>query len=496
MEESVTSDRRFRWWTRIGLLMLAAWPTPAAGQLPALELRFPSEVVAPGGALQMKLENTEPRPISSGGGSFSGGSDEWLGVAVTSLGGDAAAAAVFRGSFARVRLISPSGQLGLDTDYPLLTLTARVPPTAPVGARVPLSLVGGAVFTGPAGAVYPYTFLPGEATVAQGASITNVTPGSSFVAAGGIVAVEGVGFDAASEVRIDETIVTATRFIDATKLEAVLGQSVTMHGREVEVRNPVTDQRTTYFAYQRTTPLVTSRHQLFGAVEVAFPQRFSTAGVIGFGPPGPGEVRGLAVQNIGPTPSVATFELVDADGHSIGRVTAPIGVNTHAVVALAEVFGRDCPGPCGVRMVASAPLQVMGLLGNTIDDTALPVLPEPDTPAGFTVAVAIAEVREGDALIVSGLVTPASLPAPVDVYLVLETPAGQYLSLTPGGLVVGLLPFARRVQPTTPTAIEFLRVSVPVGTAPGTYRWRGALAAPGSLQLRTPIATATFTVTR
>ncbi len=494
MEESVTDDRRFTRWTGVGLVVLAVWPMPAAGQLPALELRIPSEVVAPGGALQMKLKNTEPRPISSGGGSFSGGSDEWLGVAVTSLGGDAAAAAVFRGPLARVRLISPSGQLGLDTDYPLLTLTARVPPTAPVGASVPLALVGGAVFTGPAGAVYPYTFRPGEATVTLGASITNVTPGSSLVAAGGVVTVEGVGFDAASEVRIDETIVSATRFIDATRLEAVLSQAVTMHGREVEVRNAVTDQRTTYFAYQRTAPLVTSGHPLFGAVEVAFAQQFMTTASIGFGPVGPGDVRGLAVQNIGPATVVATFELVDAGGGSLGRVTAPMAANTHAVVSLAEAFGRDCPGPCGVRMVASAPVQVMGLLGNTIDDAARPVVPAPDTPAGLTVTVAAAEVQAGDVLVVSGVVTPASLPTAVDIYLVLETPAGQYLSLTPRGLVTGVLPFARGAQPTTPTPIEFLRVNVPPGTPPGAYRWLGALATPGTLQLRTPIATATFSV--
>jgi hypothetical protein len=450
--------------------------------------------VAPGGALQMKLENTEPRPISSGGGSFSGGSDEWLGAAVTSADGDAAAAVVFRGALARVRLISPSGRLGLDTDYPLLTLTARVPPTAPVGARVPLALVGGAIFTGPAGAVYPYTFRPGEATVTHGASITNVTPGSSLVEAGGVVTVEGVGFDAASEVRIDETIVTATRFIDATRLEAVVGQAVTMHGREVEVRNAVTDQRTTYVAYQRTTPLVASGHPLFGAVEVAFAQQSMTTASIGFGSIGPGEIRGLAVRNIGPAAVAATFELVDAGGGSLGRVTAPMAANSHAVVSLAEAFGRDCPGPCGVRMVASAPLQVMGLLGNTIDDSATPVIAAPDTPAEFTVTVAPAEVRAGDGLVVSGLVTPATLPTPVDIYVVLEMPAGQYLSLTPGGLVAGLVPFARRVRPTTPTAIEFLRVSVPAGTAPGPYRWLGALAAPGTLQLRTPIATAMFTV--
>jgi IPT/TIG domain-containing protein len=257
----------------IGMLAAAILgaAAPALAQPTLVELRFASEDVPPGGVLQAKVEVTEPRPISTGSGGFDLGQfEEFLGLAANSPAGDAAAAAVIRGSSVRVAMVSPTAGLGMDPDYPILTMTVRVPSTAVPGLRVPLTLASGAVFLDPTGAPYPYSFRAGEVTIAAGPSIANVIPGSGLVPAGGVITVEGAGFEPDAELRIGEVTVAAAHFVSSTRLEAALGQAATMHGRRVEVRNRGSNTRTVYFAYQRTTSLGASAHPLFRVVEPAF----------------------------------------------------------------------------------------------------------------------------------------------------------------------------------------------------------------------------------
>ncbi|MDH4063964.1 MAG: hypothetical protein OEW19_06160 [Acidobacteriota bacterium] len=468
----------------------------ASAQPAALELRIASESLPPGGVLQAKVEVTEPRPILTGGGSFDlGGFGEFLGLAAHSPNGDAAAAAVIRGSTARVAMVSSSGGLGLDPDYPILTMTVRAPASVPVGTRVPLTLAGGAVFLDPTGAPYPYSFRPGEATIAPGPSIANVSPGSALVPAGSVVTVDGLGFAPDAELRINEVSIAQTRFVSPTRLEAVLAQPATMHGRRVEVRNLGTNERTVYFAYQRTVPLGTSAHPLFRAVDPAFAQRFFTAAVIPFAAQTPASVPGLALQHIGAGPASAVLEMVAPGGATLGRAAVTLGANTRAVRSLAEIFGTTCASGCAVRVTASAPLQLMGLQGDLARDLAVPIPPMLDVSMQLTTALDAVSYRAGDPLTLSASFTPGLLPQAADVYVVLQAPVGQIQSLTPLGLVPGLAPLMRHVAPADPVTQELLRTVIPAGTAPGSYQWLSAMTSPGTLNLLTSIATTSFTIT-
>lgn len=482
---------------RLSIIIFAAiaatTAAPAAAQPTLLELRFASEDVPPGGVLQAKLEVTEPKPISTGDGAFAFGPlQEFLGLAVNSPNGDAAAAAVIGGSSVRVSMISPTAELGMEPDYPILTVTMRAPAAAQLGSRVPLTLMTAAEFLDPTGLPYPYSFTPGIATIANGVSVANVTPGSALVPAGGIVTVDGSGFAPDTELRINEVSVAETRFVSSTRLMAVLGQAATMHGRRVEVRNPGTNQRTTYFAFQRTTPLGASADPLFRVVEPAFAQRFFTDAFVDFGPTTT-SVPGIALQSIGVAPVLVTLDLLSR-GIRLARVSGALPADTRLVRSVAEIFGVNCAAACAVRLHAAAPVQVMGLSGDIARGLAVPILPIVEAQPQLRTTVNAPSVAAGDTLVVAGAFTPGSTPVIADAYVVLRTPSGLMLSLTPSGLVPSLVPFVRGAAWSGTLTHELLRTVVPGGTPAGTYEWLSALAEPGTLNLLSGIATTAFSV--
>lgn len=478
----------------VAILVLLVAGARAEAQ-PLLEARIPAEHVAPGGALQIKIEVTEPRPISTGGGSFSSWGDELLGFAVNSPAGDAAAAAVVRSGLVRVRMVSPSASLGLDPDYPILTLTLPVPATAPIGAGTPLRFTGPLVLFDELGRSYPVGVRDGEVTVVAGASIRNVTPGGGVVAAGGTVIVDGVGFDATSEVRLHEGVVSSTRVVNSTRLEATVAAPLEMHGRGVEVRSTLSGQRVTYVAYQRTQRLVRSAHPQFGVTEVAHAQRFVTAAVVPFAAPDAAQTFGVALQNSGSVAAAIALELVGESGQILGRLAATLPPVSHAVVSLAEVFGRSCVAACGVRLAASAPVQFMGLVADAAQDAVVPRPATADAPPRFTIAANTARAVVGDLFVLSSTAVPGPLPLVADVYVVAQAPDGGILSLIgPGRLAAGLRPFAAAATFTGPTSSELLRAAIPPGTPPGSYRWMAALTVPGTLVPLTPISTVTLSI--
>lgn len=476
----------------VGLHLAAS---TAFAQPQPLELRIVSESVPPGGVLQAKLQSTEPRPITTGGGSFDyGGFDEFLGLATDSPTGDAAAVAVVRGSSAAVTMVSPSGGIGTNSDYPILTTTVRVPTGVALGTEVPLTMSGQALFLDPAGVPYPASFKPGVATLGIGPSIANVTPGSAFVPAGGLVVVDGVGFDADAELRISEVTLSQTRVVNATRIEAVLAEAATMHGRRVEVRNRQSNARTVYFAYQRTTPAGRSGHPLFGAVEPAFAQRTHAQALMVFTAAAASSTLGVALQNAGAVPAAFALELY-AGGTRLAQRTSTLGAGTRVVRGLDEVFGVPCRGACVVRFASTVPLQAMGLAGDVARDRVTPVLPVTDTAAQLTTTVNASTVSPGQTLALTVSFTPGATPVTGDAYLVLQLPSGGLLSLTPGGLVPGAVPFVRAVTPAAALTQEVLRIVLPAGTPPGGYTWLSALTVPGTLELLTPLASTAFTIT-
>lgn len=486
-----------RLWCTAALSLYLAVAHAAQAVAQPLSMRIPDETVAAGGVLQAKLDLTEPRPIQTGGGGMSFADyQDFLGLAVNSPNGDAAAVGVMRGSTLRLRMVSPTSDIGSSGEYPILATTLRVPATAVPGTQSPLVMTG-AQFTGPGGVLYTHDIKPGIATVgpAGTAAVVDVSPGSATVPAGGTIVINGLGFEPGTKVKLKDAAISSVEFVNSTTLIVRPAASVQMHAQEIEVEIPSTRQKFAYYSYQRTVPIGRSVDPLLGAVEPAFPRQSWTRAVVRFGPPAASDVFGFALQNEGSVPSHVSLSL--ATGATVlGPISVTMPANTRAARSLAEVFGTPCSGGCVLRMTSSEPLHIFGLAGDRAADAVMPVLPAGDvaTVLDFATATNATAFRTGEPLHVTGRFSPGSVPVIADGYVVLRTPAGDYWSLTPQGLQPGIRPLFRPISVTGPATADLLRVPLPPGVALGRYQWLSALAVPGTLDLLTPIRVTTFDV--
>jgi N-acetylneuraminic acid mutarotase len=112
---------------------------------------------------------------------------------------------------------------------------------------------------------------------------------------------------------------------------------------------------------------------------------------------------------------------------------------------------------------------------------------QPTEFGGLLVSLNGAAFGPGQTMTVTGRLTPGTIPSPVDAYIVVQLPTGQYLSLQlGGGLVQGIVPIARAF---VPFAYDSALASYTFnGAEPaGRYTWYAALTRPGTLQLLTPL---------
>lgn len=469
----------------------------AGAQTLPMEVRTVDDTAVPGGVLQLKLEVTEPRPIFTGGGGWSfDGYDQFLGLGVGGSA-DSAAVGVMRGAKLKLRMVAPSNDLA-QIDYPILVTALRVPQGL-IPGQTSVANIAIDSFTGPGGVPIQTIGKPGTITVNGGAWIGNVTPGSATVPAGGVITITGGGFlNGQVDVTLKGTPISFT-VVDDNTILAVPSRAVTMHGAEVlmDVRgNGGARQRLSYYSYQRTTPLLVSGDSLFGAVEPAFQRLVWTGAKVDFPAPTAGKAFGLALQNTSGADATVTLRLVNGAAPA-APITFSLLENARLSVSLGEAFGTSCSVACTLRVTSSRGVQVLGLLGDRLADAVDPLLPALDTtvPTVLDVSTAVnaATFRTGDPFITTATFTPGDTATAVDAYAVLQFPTGQYYSLTPQGLVPGILPLLRTTV-AAPSSIDLLRLPLPAGAPLGPYTWLSALAAPGTLNLLTPIRVSTFTV--
>ena len=116
------------------------------------------------------------------------------------------------GSQLRFAVQSPTGTLGTNSDYPIFTVSLRVPAGASIGSISPVSIGGGGLrFLSPTGAVYPTEMKNGSVTVADGISIDDVNPGSADLQAGSVVSIAGRGFCPTTRVKFDSAKLSAVQ---------------------------------------------------------------------------------------------------------------------------------------------------------------------------------------------------------------------------------------------------------------------------------------------
>jgi hypothetical protein len=351
-------------------LSLFLIPTALRATLPTgLSLRVSNEVVPPGGIAQMKVTVTEPRPISTGRMRFNAASFDFAGIAVISPANDTYGVAQIDGRQLGFAVQSPTGTFGA-SDYPVFTVSLRVPAVASLGSVTPISLGGdGLHFTNPTGIVYPTELKDGSLTVGQGISIDDVVPGSADLPAGSVVTIFGHGFRPTTRVKFEQAKVLVARYLDPTRMQVVLGSATRMHGQRIRAEN-IDGARATYFSYQRTTRQGTTDIPALQNAVPLFPMRLATRAHIDV----PGVLTGVALQNIGSFTALAVLELLSPHGQVLAATLTTVNPSRFRVKEISELFGITYGPNFTVRVWSDLPIQAMGI---SVDASGLtsPIVP-------------------------------------------------------------------------------------------------------------------------
>jgi len=347
----------------------------AAVTFPGVSLSAGTETAPPGATVQVKISWTEPGPILTGEGSFTfSGFDTVSGIALVGPGQDAWGVALERGTGGiQLSVLSTSSLFGPSLDYPILTIAGQVPAGAQIGTTLVLRLDPSAFhFLDPSGAVYPIEPTPVQLNVANGVAIGNVSPGSAVVPAGGTVTITGANFEPRTDIRFKEVQLAQVCFVSPTRMDVVLAETATMHGMTITAKNPDRTQ-STYYSYQRTRPMSASTDPVMQFAVPLFPPKTVTTATVSLPKPEAHVTRGIALQDVDETGAYASIELLDAAGNAIAASGAYVKPSTFMVRELSELFGPAPPNASAIRVLSSAPIQVMGLTANQELGTASPV---------------------------------------------------------------------------------------------------------------------------
>ena len=192
-----------------------------------------------------------------------------------------------------------------------------------------------------------------------------------------------------------------------------------------------------------------------------------------------------------PVNSTATFTGV--------TYPVPNGVTTHYVTGLAPGGRYDAVLSGGSMTITPSATGLYADSGGVLRYPGGAGVPPPPPGAscgtpGLCPQLSAASVTRGGSTLVSAVMNPGTLTAPVDAYIVVGTPDGQLLSLQlDGRLLPGLVPIGRNFVPFAFNGPVF-QLNLPAGAPVGAYVFYAALASPGTLNLLTPIATAVLTV--
>ncbi|MBV8516205.1 MAG: hypothetical protein JO197_02270 [Acidobacteria bacterium] len=337
-----------------------------------LSLRIRDESAPAGSIVQVKVDVTEPKPISTGKGKVkTKGISNLHGIALGSEDPQTYGVALVDGDELTFAIHSPTALFGTAADYPILTIAGVVDPDAHSGQTFPQTLDAGALqFLTPAGVQYPLELKNGTLTVANVITIGDVSPGETVVPAGGVVHISGVNFTPDTRIQLSESQVAETRYISSSRIDVVLARSTDMRGIRVRARSG--NAESTYFAYQRTASSPSNDDLLRRAVPLFAPVTYTDA-TLRFPRPAPAKRRaagpargsghqtyGFAVQNLNASAVTATVELLDFAGQPYAVNTLTIEPNQTVVREATEAFGLVV-APYGIRIRSSAPLHILGL---------------------------------------------------------------------------------------------------------------------------------------
>jgi hypothetical protein len=378
---------------------------PRVDDGPGLSLRIADEAAPAGSTVQLKLEVTEPKPISTGRGKIKPrGITTIQGIVLMNEGQDTFGVALVDGTDVSFTITSPSSVFGTPADYPILGIAGVVSPNASNGSTSTVAIdADGLLFRTPSGAMYPTEIDNGLLTIDRDAiAIGDVSPGSAVVRAGGVVRITGANFKPTTRIRVGESEVIEQRFISSQRIDVVLGETTRMHGARIRARNDEGDDdddlkegdersESEYFAYERTTPSGASNDPLFSKTVPLFAPATWTAATVempkrttrrrravrpayGSATPPRNTTLGFALQNLESSNASVSIELLDSSGHPYAVNSVSLGSNRYLVREFSEVFGPVSP-PSAFRIRSDTPVQILGLVADRTAQTAEALAP-------------------------------------------------------------------------------------------------------------------------
>jgi len=351
----------------------------ATAQTVPATLRVTNEIAPPGGMAQVKVLLTSPKPITTGSMDFDmpdGDFDSIDGIAMFSPTGDVAGAAVVNSSRFTVQAISPNGTFGAATDYPLMTAAVRLSTDTVAGQKWAVNLDPSAsIWRDLAGAPISFEFQQGSITVGGSVSITNVLPGGGMLAPGSSFRVLGLGFSPKTKLSVRGLNTTSIQYVSPTEFRVTVHEGGMLDGTMIQVQNP-DNSIDTYYSYMRGVPVGQSSRTLLSRTVPIFSILTATEAVL------PSTISplvnadyftGIALQNPNAAPADITIEARSAAGAVTGStvVTLPAGYRISREAS--ELFGAVLPTGSYMHVASTAPVQVLGLLGNDQTQVVLPI---------------------------------------------------------------------------------------------------------------------------
>jgi hypothetical protein len=349
-----------------------------------VELTIPNETVPPGGMLQLKMQITEPTPILKGVQKTSFSStflSSPVGIALFSPAGDASGTALLSNGGSHFSLHSPIFDMGNNIDYPIVTIAMPVKSTAIPGETAPLTLDPSfSLWINPTtGQPYPVLLTNGSVTVGGTLSISNIVPGGGVVPAGTKIAIFGMGFHPDSQVDVNEATLATQTFVSSAEIDVTLTTDVNMTSRRIRVKNPSTGELATYYSYQRIKATGKSANPLIAATVPLFAQ--STWAVAFFKPVlNSSQFTGLALQNEAASIAYVRLRLFAPNGTVLATYDLAVQPGRRISRDLREFFLGVVPATgttLKVKVTSGPPIQVLGLLGDSVLKTVDPVDPSP-----------------------------------------------------------------------------------------------------------------------
>jgi hypothetical protein len=343
---------------------------------PGICMTIGSATVPPDGLFQLQLLVTEPKPVGAGSSAFTFSRAVFgagVGASVNSPSGRSCGVALQTTSGFSVALLSPDAQLGTGGDSAIVTITLPVRPDAQLGTQVPLNLnQSGAVFLDASG--QPYSSLQVEAgtlTIGGTINVTSVTPAGVQVPAGSTIAIWGTGFTSSATVDVEGVNVVTSKVVSSREIDVTLDQTILLDGVRVRVR--ADRERVMYYPYLRTAEIGSSSNPMITVADPLFSRITYTAASLPWTRANT-VFTGMALQNPGTSPAQVTLELLSAGNRVLQTFSLPLPGRSKMTEDLLDLFAQPPAEAVAVRIRSSQSIQMLGMHGDTVAGTIVPVV--------------------------------------------------------------------------------------------------------------------------